>query len=132
MLLRAVLLAGLLGLTSPLAGQRIHRVVLQNPAAGEYRFLPARLTVGPSDVIEFTVESGGPYVVGFLPADLSPADQNRLQAGLPGASGALRGPVLEGPGAGFRVGLPGLPAGTYRFQSVTHASYRMEGAFTVR
>ena len=105
---------------------------MRNPAAGQFRFVPARLTVGASDILEFTVDAGGPYVVGFLAADLSPADRERLQAGLSDASGPLRGPVLEGPGATFRVRLPALPPGTYRFESVTHASYRMQGAFTVR
>lgn len=125
-------LLGLLLAALPLAGQRIHEVRLRHPAPEEFRFAPARLVVGGSDVIEFTVEAGGPYVVGFEPGDLSPAEQARLQELLPAGSGALRGPVLPGPGASFRVRLPGLPPGTYRFVSVTHAAYRMQGELTVR
>ncbi len=129
---RLATLCGLLLCALPLAGQRVHEVRLRHPAPEEFRFAPARLVVGGGDVIEFTVESGGPYVIGFEPADLAPADQARLQEAIPGSTGTLRGPVLAGPGASVRIRLPGLPAGRYRFMSVTHAAYRMQGELTVR
>lgn len=129
---RLGLLVGLLCASLPLSGQRVHTVALQNPSPGVFRFAPDRLSLGGSDVLEFTVESGGPYVIGFLAGDFRPEEVGRLQAALPGGGARLRGPVLEGQGASFRVILPGLRAGTYRFESVTHASYRMQGAFTVR
>ena len=75
---------------------------------------------------------GGPYVVAFVAADIPPALRGRLQAALPPGSTELRGPVLAAAGASFRVTLPGLPAGKYRFETVTHAAYRMQGTLTVR
>lgn len=129
---RLAMLCGLLLFAPPLAGQRVHEVRLRHPGPDEFRFAPARLVVGASDVIEFKVEEGGPYLVGFEPSDFAPADRARLQQALPAGADGLRGPVLAGPGAAFRVRLPGLPAGTYRFVSVTHAAYRMQGELTVR
>lgn len=127
-----VLMGGLLLASPALAAQRVHEVRLEHPAEGVFRFAPDRLVVGGGDVIEFTVQSGGPYVVAFVAADIPPALRGRLQAALPPGSTELRGPVLATAGASFRVALPGLPAGKYRFETVTHAAYRMQGTLTVR
>ena len=80
---RLAMLCGLLLLAPPLAGQRVHEIRLRHPGPDEFRFAPARLVVGASDVIEFKVEEGGPYVVGFEPSDFAPADRARLQQALP-------------------------------------------------
>lgn len=123
-----LLLAG----ATPASAQQVHRVLLRHPDAETFIFAPDRVTVAAGEVVVFTVESGGPYVVGFSAEDLEPSDRARLQAALPEASGPLRGPVLAGPGASFRLVLPALPAGRYRFAAVTHAAYRMQGELRVR
>lgn len=127
-----LLLGGLLLLGSTLSAQRVHQIRLEHPREGEFRFSPDKLVVAAGDILQFTVESGGPYVVAFVATDIPPGLRARFQAGLPAGGAELRGPVLAEPGASFRVTLPGLPAGKYRFESVTHAAYRMQGTLTVR
>ncbi len=132
MSLRLGMLLLLLGWAAPAPAQQVHRVLLRHPEAETFTFAPSRVTLRAGEVVEFAVESGGPYVVGFEADDLGPSDRARLQAAIPDASGPLRGPVLAGPGASFRLLLPALPAGRYRFAAVTHAAYRMQGELHVR
>lgn len=127
-----MVLAGLAAGVAPrLPAQTVVRVRLLQAAPEAFRFEPSRVTARPGDAIEFTVVSGGPYVVGFEPEDLSSRARDLLQAAIPSPSGPLRGPVLAGAGARFRLILPALRKGKYRFASVTHLSYRMTGVLTV-
>jgi plastocyanin len=114
------------------AAQKVHPINLVRAGDNQFRFEPKRVTAKAGDVLEFTVRSGGPYVVGFLPAGLSPEARDRLDAAIPGRTGPLRGPVLGGEGDRFRIVVPDLPRGSYRFVSVTHLAYRMEGELVVR
>lgn len=130
---RWMLILGLAAAVTPgLAAQTVVRVRLVQAGPEAFRFDPARITVRPGDVIEFSVASGGPYVVGFEPQDLTGPARERLQAAIPEPSAPLRSPVLAGPGAHFRLVLPELPKGKYRFASLTHLAYRMTGVLTVR
>jgi plastocyanin len=129
---RWMLLLGLAAAVTPgLRAQTVVRVHLVQAGPEVFRFDPSRITARPGDAIEFSVTSGGPYVVGFEPQDLTGAARERLQAAIPEPSAPLRGPVLAGPGAHFRVILPELPKGKYRFASLTHLAYRMTGVLTV-
>jgi plastocyanin len=117
----------------PSAGaQKVHRISLVRAGNNQFRFEPKRVTAKAGDVVEFTVKSGGPYVVGFQPGGLSPEARERLEAAIPGRTAPLRGPVLGGEGDRFRIVVPDLPQGSYRFVSVTHLAYRMEGELVVR
>ncbi len=115
-----------------LPAQRVHRINLVQAAGNSFRFDPGRVTARGGDVLEFTVKGGGPYVVGFEPADLAPPYRDLLDAAIPDRTGPLRGPVLAGPGKSFRIVLPKLPQGSYRFGCVTHLAYRMEGQLVMR
>lgn len=128
-----LLLAALLLLPSaPAAAQRVTEVrLVRSPDGTAYRFTPMEVTVRAGDVIEFRVESGGPYVVSFEAADLGASDQRRLQAALGDNTGQLRGPTLTGPGRSLRLEIPPLRPGTYRFRSLAHVAYRMEGRLVV-
>jgi plastocyanin len=132
---RSVMVAiGLLALhTAPVAAQRTHTVKLVHPeSSSSYRFEPGTVTANPGDVLVFTVESGGPYMVAFQPGDFSAPALVLMTKAIPGANAELRGPTLRTRGDSFRVTLPSLPPGEYRFYSVTHVSYRMAGTLTVR
>jgi plastocyanin len=134
MLARLILNGMLLAVAplSTLAAQRVHSVRLVQTSGGEFRFEPGRVNASPGDVLEFTVRSGGPYVVGFEPADLDDRARDLLDVAIPERTGFLRGPVLAGPGSAFRITIPGLPKGSYRFLGVTHMAYRMEGRLVIR
>jgi plastocyanin len=129
----ALILAMLLAASGHrLAAQRVTTIrLIQAANGGGYRFVPARVRLQSGEVLEFTVTSGGPYVVAFEPADFPSRSRSLMAAALGGGSGELRGPVLLGAGSRFRLTVPPLPAGTYRFYSLLHVAYRMSGVLTV-
>lgn len=125
---------GLLSLaSSPALAQRTHTIkLIHQERTSLYRFDPATITAATGDVLVFTVESGGPYVVAFQPADFPPPALALMTRAIPGGNPELRGPALSGKGDSFRVTIPSLSPGQYRFYSVTHVAYRMTGSLTVR
>ena len=128
----ALLVLGLLIGARRLTAQRAHRIELECASDGSTcRFRPGEVHVSPGESVEFVVLSGGPYVVGFQAADLSPEGRSVLNQAIPERSGDLEGPLLRGPGARFRITIPGLPKGSYHFAAVTHVAYRMGGTLII-
>ena len=129
---RLLLLAVLLGFAGTLSAQQTQVVRLTRSSDGTvYRFSPGRLTVKPGDVVEFRAESGAPYTVAFEPADLDARSRSLIAAALSRPRGELRGPVLPDSGSRFRLTVPALSPGSYRFFELTHMSYRMAGLLIV-
>jgi plastocyanin len=127
--------AALLGASiavAPLSAQRVHQVRLIHASGDLFRFEPNRVNARPGEVLEFVVQSGGPYVIGFEALDLTEAGRTLLDQAIPAHSEPLRGPVLTGPGSRFRITLPNLPRGSYRFASITHLAYRMGGLLVIK
>jgi plastocyanin len=130
---RVLLVVGLVLVATPATAQRTQVVRLTRSADGTlFRFDPGRLTVRPGDVLEFRAETGGPYVVAFEPADLDARGRGLIAAALSHPNGELRSPVLADSGSRFRMTVPALPPGTYRFLSLTHMAYRMAGLLIVQ
>ena len=127
----AVFLLALIA-AAPARAQQVHQVKLVHASGDRFRFEPNRINARPGEVLDFVVESGGPYVVGFEAQDLSAADRELLNNAIPERSGLLRSPVLSEPGSRCRVVLPRLAKGSYRFASVTHLAYRMGGVLVIR
>jgi plastocyanin len=121
----------LLAVAFPAFGQARIAVRLVHPGSEQFAFQPATVTAVPGDVLEFTVESGGPYVIGFEPADLGARERALMEAALPPGSAPLRSAVLPRPGSRLLVVVPALPKGSYRFAAVTHIAYRMTGVLVV-
>ncbi|HET8621950.1 MAG TPA: plastocyanin/azurin family copper-binding protein [Gemmatimonadales bacterium] len=96
-----------------------------------HRFLPARVTARPGDVLVFRVTSGAPHAIAFEPAGLSAGSRAALQAALPEARADLQGPVLVDNDAEYRMVVPRLPPGSYRFYSSPHRAYDMRGELTI-
>lgn len=115
----------------PLWAQKTHTIRLVHPSEDRYAFVPGTITASPGDHLVFSVESGGPYIIGFEPADLTARYRGLLDAAFPDRSGPLRSPSLPGPGSRFELVVPELPKGRYRFASVTHVAYRMAGVLVV-
>lgn len=127
-----ILLLGLALAAAPLAAQKTHTIkLINNEGTSLYRFEPNAITAKDGDVLVFTVESGGPYLVAFQPADFAGPLKAQMVAAIPGNNAELRAPALS-KGETVRITLPSLPAGQYRFYSVTHVAYRMTGVLTVR
>jgi plastocyanin len=122
----------LLGLSPPAAAQAVHFIRLEADTAQEvYRFVPARVTARPGDILVFRVVSGAPHNVAFEAAGLTPAAHEALNSALTDRSGDLSGPLLAQNGAQYRLRVPALPPGRYLFFSVSHRAYDMQGELIV-
>jgi plastocyanin len=116
----------------PAAAQTVHIVRLEVDVAREvYRFVPARVTARPGDVLRFRVSSGSPHNITFEEKGLSPAARDALDAAMPNRTGELSSPVLDRPGAEYRIVVPALPAGRYPFFCTPHRVYDMRGELIV-
>ncbi|CAN5829567.1 hypothetical protein BH24GEM1_BH24GEM1_14220 [soil metagenome] len=124
-------LAGLLALgAAPAAAQEVHEIRMVSPGKGEFRFVPASVSARPGDVLLFKAVSGAPHSVVFEGKALAAPDHQRLNAALPRRAGDLSSPLLT-EGAEYRIVVPALAAGTYRFFCLPHRAYDMRGELTV-
>lgn len=114
------------------AAQATHIIRLEVDAERDvHRFVPARITARPGDVLVFRVSSGAPHALAFEGSGLPASVRDLLQAALPDRASDLQGPVLPRNGMEYRVTVPRLPAGTYRFYSTPHRAYEMRGELIV-
>lgn len=117
---------------APITGQR-HRVEMVLNAQGEYRFVPADITVKAGDGIDFVNVSGGPHNVAFDPAKIPDDVEPTLDANMPGAKiGPMSGPLLTEPNAVYTVSFANVKAGKYEFHCTPHLSFGMIGNVTVQ
>ena len=117
---------------SPVAAQATHIVRLEvDEERDVHRFVPARISARAGDVVVFRVSSGAPHAVAFEGRGLTATARGLLDAALPDRSSELQGPVLPRNGMEYRVTVPRLPAGNYRFYSSPHRAYEMRGELIV-
>ncbi len=122
-------LATLVG--SAASAQTTHTVELQHDAASHvYRFKPDRIVAHAGDVLVFRVTGGGNHSIVFEDG-MPPAARAALSAALPRRVGDLAGPLL-GPNAEYRIVVPALPSGEYRFYCLPHRAYDEAGMLVVR
>lgn len=120
------------GGAGPAAAQAVHIVRLEVDVAREvYRFVPARVTARPGDVLQFRVSSGAPHNVTFDGQGLPAGAREALNSAMPDRTGDLSGPVLDHPGAEYRIVVPELPPGRYTFFCTPHRVYDMRGELLV-
>jgi plastocyanin len=127
----AVLL--MVGAAATSAAQTEREIRLQvNPEREQYRFLPARIVAHPGDVLVFKVINGAPHSIVFEAAGLSPQAHDALNSALPRRTADLSSPLLTTDGAEYRMILPSLPRGTYRFYCLPYRAYDMRGELRVQ
>ena len=97
---------------------------------GEFRFEPASVKVRRGDVLLFRAVSGGPHSVVFQAKGVSAADRERLNEAMPRRAGDLSSPLLTD-GSEYRVVIPALSAGAYKFFCLPHKAYDMKGEVEV-
>jgi plastocyanin len=115
------------------SAQQLHEVHLVAAADGEsYRFEPASIKAKPGDVLQFRVMGGAPHNVVFEGAGLSDAVHQAWNSALVRRAGDLSGPVLSRTGMTYRVVVPAVPPGTYRFFCLPHRAYDERGEVVVR
>jgi len=113
--------------------QRTHRIRMEaNPDAETYSFNPSRVTARPGDVLVFRVTSGAPHSVVFESEGLSEPAHEALNGAMSRRSGDLSSPLLTTEGAEYRIVVPALSPGTYRFFCLPHRAYDMRGELRVR
>ena len=125
--------AGLLaGPAAKAAAQETHVVrLMADPAKDVFRFEPASLTVKPNDVVVFRVASGAPHSIVFEGGELSPGVKGAFNSALVGRSGDLSSPLLTATGKDYRLVVPQVPAGRYRFYCLPHRAYDMRGTLNI-
>jgi len=115
----------------PSVAQTVHQIRLEHDAAAhEYRFNPARTVARAGDVLVFKVTGGGDHGLVFeggMPASARAA----LSAAMPRRVGDLSSPLL-GPNSEYRIVLPSLPPGDYRFYCLPHRAYDEVGVLTIK
>ncbi len=118
---------------APVAAQATHEIRLEaDPAADQYRFVPAQVTARPGDVLVFRAVKGGPHSVVFEEQGMPAGAKQILSAALPDRTSDLGSPLLN-TGAAWRVTLPAnLPRGRYPFYCLPHRAYDMRGELTVK
>ena len=111
--------------------QTVHEIRLEHDAAAhEYRFSPARTVARAGDVLVFKVAGGGDHNVVFE-SGMPAAARAALSAAMPRRVADLSSPLL-GPRSEYRIVLPSLPAGDYRFYCLPHRAYDEAGVLTIR
>lgn len=114
-----------------LGAQTVHEIRLEHDAVKqEYRFNPASVTARAGDVLVFKVTGGGDHGIAFEDA-MSPGARTALSAAMPRRVADLSGPLL-GPRSEYRITLPALPAGSYRFYCLPHRAYDEVGTLTIK
>jgi len=115
------------------AAQRVHQIRVEaKPDKEVYRFSPADVTARPGDVLLFRVTSGQPHSIVFESEGLSEAAKESLNGAMPRRVGDLSSPLLTTEGAEYRIVVPALPPGTYRFYCLPHRAYDERGQITIR
>ena len=118
--------------TAPgVAAQATHEIRLEHDAAKHaFRFNPDRVVARAGDVLVFKVTGGGDHGLVFeggMPATARAA----LSAAMPRRVADLSSPLL-GPNSQYRIVLPSLPAGEYRFYCLPHRAYDEVGVLTIK
>ena len=114
------------------AAQELREIrLVADPKAESYRFEPSSTRAKPGDVLLFRVVSGAPHNIAFEPADMAEATRQAWNQALPSRTAELSGPLLVRTGMTYRVVVPAVPPGTYRYFCLTHRAYDERGEIVV-
>ena len=114
------------------AAQSTHEIRMEvDEKRHEYRFAPASVTARRGDVLVFKAVSGAPHSVVFEAGGLSAQAHEALNSAMPRRSADLSSPLLTRNGAEYRISVPALPKGTYRFFCLPHRAYDMRGELRI-
>jgi len=131
---RSITIPGLLvAYAAPLAAQQVREIrMVADVERDSYRFLPATVTARAGDVLLFKVVNGPPHNVVFEGEGLSHRSRDLLNAALPRRTADLTGPLLARAGVEYRVVVPPLPPGRYRYFCLPHRAYDERGEVVIR
>ena len=128
-----LVLGAVAGAGSAAHAQATHEIRMEaDDKRGEYRFVPARISAKPGDVLVFRTVSGAPHSVVFEAGGLSETAHQALNGAMGRRSADLSSPLLTRNGAEYRITVPVLAKGTYAFFCLPHRAYDMRGELTVK
>ncbi len=126
----AALVAGS-ALAAPRAtAQQVHEIQMATDDEGGFGFIPSAVSAKRGDVLLFKAASGSPHSVVFEGKNLPPAAHQALNGAMPRRAGDLSSPLLK-EGSEYRVVVPALAAGNYKFFCLPHRAYDMRGVLRV-
>lgn len=119
-------------ITQRSSAQATHLLKLQAEAGEDaYRVVPQRVVAHVNDVLVFRVVSGEPHSITFEAEGLSPQAHDALNQALKRRSADLTTPLLTAPGAEYRMEIPAIPKGSYRFFCLPHRAYDERGVLVI-
>jgi len=122
----------LITLAPELQAQRVHEIRIQANHENEtYRFTPRLISARAGDILLFRAGQGLPHSIVFESRGLTEATQEALNGAMPRRIGDLSSPLLTREGAEYRIVLPRVPPGIYRFYCVPHRAYDERGQLRV-
>lgn len=125
---------GLLAATTTVPAQAQKRIVIRieaDPGNALYRFVPARVTARPGDLLVFRATRGGPHNVSFEAGDLSEATHEAINGAMGRKTGDLSSPLLTTDGAEYRIVVPRVQSGVYHFYCLPHRAYDERGELRI-
>ena len=96
-----------------------------------YRFVPAKVTARPGDVLIFKAVRGSPHSIVFEGRDLSEATHEAMNGAMGRRTGDLSSPLLQTDGSEYRIVVPRVAPGVYHFYCLPHRAYEEQGELRV-
>ena len=123
---------GFIAIPTLAEAQKRHPVRIEaDPTKDSYRFTPASITARPGDVLVFKVGRGAPHSIVFEAEDLTEATHEALNGAMGRRTGDLSSPLLTAEGTEYRMVVPRIAPGVYRFYCLPHRAYDMRGELRV-
>ena len=122
----------LLGGATSAEGQKRHLIEIEADSEKDvYRFVPARVTVRPGDVLVFKATRGSPHSIVFEGRDLSEATHEAMNGAMTRRTGDLSSPLLPADGPEYRMVMPRVSPGVYHFYCLPHRAYDERGELKI-
>ncbi len=96
-----------------------------------YRFVPAKVTASPGDVLVFKAVRGSPHSIVFEGGDLSEATHEAMNGAMGRRTGDLSSPLLQADGSEYRIVVPRVSPGVYHFYCLPHKAYDERGELRI-
>jgi len=130
-----IAIAGVAGVGALLSGSALER---KDVRLDNNRFMPAQITARVGDTLAFVNGRGGPHNVQFSDDSLSDTAHRLIDAAMPerpkqpwSREVPLASPLLVLNGETYKVVVPALPPGRYRFFCTPHLNGGMRGELVV-
>ena len=113
------------------AGGAVHTVDMILNDQGQYRYVPAQLTIKVGDTVRWVNVSGGPHNVQFKTDGIPAGAEDALNAAMSDRIGPVNGPLLIQPNAAYEISFAGAPTGVYNYTCTPHELLGMSATLTV-